>query len=106
MTIIRIIQAKSIAHTEFKLMPDYRPVPRINFELAREWAHKGLLEPFDASFVELIQNMMNFTEAVRRIETKLSVVTHNEVDEYVARLQRRGVPGGNTDGPACDSSAM
>ncbi len=87
MTIIRVIQAKSIAHTEFKLMPDYRPVPRINFELAKEWAHKGLLEPFDASFIELIQNMMNFAQAVRRIETKLSVVTHGEVDEYVKRLK-------------------
>ena len=89
MTIIRIIQAKSIAHTEFKLMPDYRPVPRINFELAKEWAHKGLLEPFDASFVQLIQNMMNFSEAVRNIEIKCSVVTPREVEEYVKKLRSR-----------------
>jgi len=92
MTIIRIIQAKSIAHTEFKLMPDYRPVPRINFELAKEWAHKGLLEPFDASFVQLIQNMMNFTEAVRSVKTAFSVVTAGEVEAYVKKLRSRNDP--------------
>lgn len=90
MIIIRIVQAKSIAHTEFKLMSDYRPVPRVNFEVAKDWASKGLLEPFDASVVQLIENMQNYFIALRSLETRYAEITNRDVDEYVSRLESRG----------------
>ena len=57
MTIIRISQLRSIAHTEFRLTHDYRPVPMEHFRIAREWADKGLLAPVDAHHLRLIENM-------------------------------------------------
>jgi hypothetical protein len=67
MAIIRITQAKSLTHTEFHLMPDYVPVPRVNFELAKEWAEKGMLTPFDSSFIMLLENQRKNYAAIRRI---------------------------------------
>lgn len=90
MVIIRISQAKSINHTEFKLMPDYKPVPLINFELAKDWAGKGLLDPFSSSFVMLIENLQNYFKALRDLNGIKGSVTHREVDEYVAQLRNRG----------------
>lgn len=92
MIIIRITQARSIAHTEFRLAHDYRPVPMENFRIAREWADKGLLAPIDAHHLRLIENMMHWMEAKRAADAAHASITNQEVDEYVARLQGRNRP--------------
>ena len=92
MTIIRITQARSITHTEFRLGHDYRPVPLENFRLAREWADQGLLAPTDAHHLLLIENMMNWIEAKRKVDACMAAVTNREVDEYVEKLKHRCDP--------------
>jgi len=100
MTIIRITQEKSNAHTEFKLMPDYIPVPRINFELAREWAAKGLLSEFDAAHLMMLENQRNYYAAIRDITARMgSARVEREVDDYVRKLESRN------DSPVAEAAA-
>lgn len=67
MMIIRITQANSITHTEFRLLEDYVVIPQENFELAVAWAEKGLLDEFTKSFLMLIENQQNYYAALRRL---------------------------------------
>lgn len=67
MTIIRITQEHSNTHTEFELLPDCKPMPAENFELARQWGGQGLLDNFTASFIVLIENQRNYYAAIRNI---------------------------------------
>jgi len=100
MTIIRITQEKSNAHTEFKLMPDYIPVPRINFELAKDWAQKGLLSKFDAAHIMMLENQRNYYAAIRDITARMgSARVEREVDDYVRQLESRN------DSPAAVAEA-
>lgn len=89
MTIIRITQARSLAHTEFRLVHDYRPVPMEHFRIAREWADKGLLAPIDTHHLRLIENMMHWMEAKRAADAVNASITNREVDEYVQQLKAR-----------------
>lgn len=89
MTIIRISQLKSLAHTEFRLTHDYRPVPMEHFRLAREWADKGLLAPIDVHHLRLIENMMTWMEAKRAADAASTSITNREVDDYVEKLMHR-----------------
>jgi len=100
MTIIRITQEKSNAHTEFKLMPDYIPVPRINFELAKDWAEKGLLSEFDAAHLMMLENQRNYYAAIRDITARMgSARVEREVDDYVRKLESRN------DSPVAEAAA-
>ena len=90
MTIIRITQEKSSAHTEFRLLPDYIPMPRINFELAREWARAGLLSEFDAAHLMMLENQRNYYAAIRDITARMGTQRlEREVDDYVEQLTHR-----------------
>jgi hypothetical protein len=93
MIIIRITQEKSNAHTEFQLLPDYIPVPRINYELAREWAEKGLLSKFDAAHLMMLENQRNYYAAIRDITARMGAQRlEKEVDDYVEQLTHRHDP--------------
>lgn len=100
MTIIRITQEKSSAHTEFQLLPDYIPMPRINFELAKDWAEKGLLSEFDAAHLMMLENQRNYYAAIRDITARMgSARVEREVDDYVRKLESRN------DSPVAEAAA-
>ncbi len=87
MTIIRIIQEKSIVHTEFNLLDDYRVYPAENLALAKAWASMGLLDRASVALINLIENLQNYFTALRNLQEIKSGVTSREVDDYVRKLE-------------------